>query len=166
MSKPSKQYQFKTSWRESVSDSKLISPSKLPINESWCVLVNRSFCELKVQHLESHRVYPIKPDLNPPDLNPILTVDDTKINHLSFVVGQQVKLDLAFNNVKPKDWYFVIDLVQLRKGSGCVTLRGWSIKLNSRLGYFILVHFTICISKTWNWKSSIRILFCQRSRQI
>ena len=76
------------------------------------------------------------------------------------------KLDLAFNNVKPKDWYFVIDLVQLRKGSGCVTLRGWSIKLNSRLGYFILVHFTRCISKTWNWKSSIRILFCQRSRQI
>ena len=38
----------KTSWRESVTDSKLIriSPSKLPINESWCVLVSRSFCDM------------------------------------------------------------------------------------------------------------------------
>ena len=32
------------------------------------------------------------------------------------------KLDLAFNHVKPKDWYFVLDLVQLRTGLGCVKL--------------------------------------------
>ena len=25
--------------------------------------------------------------------------------------GQDIELDLAFNNVKPKDWYFVLDLV-------------------------------------------------------
>ena len=29
-----------------------------------------------------------------------------------------IKLDLAFNNVKPKDWYFVLDLVQFRTGLG------------------------------------------------
>ena len=28
------------------------------------------------------------------------------------------KLDLAFKNVKPKDWYFVIDLGQLRTDLG------------------------------------------------
>ena len=39
------------------------------------------------------------------------------------------KLDLAFNNVKPKDWYFVLDLVQFRIELGCVRLTnktfGW-----------------------------------------
>ena len=30
--------------------------------------------------------------------------------NLSFdVCGNNLKLDLAFNNVKPKDWYFVLD---------------------------------------------------------
>ena len=29
-----------------------------------------------------------------------------------------IKLDLAFNNVKPKDWYFVFDLVRFRTGLG------------------------------------------------
>ena len=29
-----------------------------------------------------------------------------------------IKLDLAFNNVKPKDWYFVLDLVRFRTGLG------------------------------------------------
>ena len=33
-----------------------------------------------------------------------------------------IKLDLAFNNVKPKDWYFVFDLVRFRTGLGCVRL--------------------------------------------
>ena len=33
-----------------------------------------------------------------------------------------LKLDLAFNNVKPKDWYFVLDLVRFRTGIGCVRL--------------------------------------------
>ena len=28
----------------------------------------------------------------------------------------------AFNNVKPKDWYFVLDQVQFRTGLGCVRL--------------------------------------------
>ena len=28
----------------------------------------------------------------------------------------------AFNNVKPKDWYFVFELVQFRTGLGCVRL--------------------------------------------
>ena len=28
------------------------------------------------------------------------------------------ELDLAFNYVKPKDWYFVLDLVQFRTGLG------------------------------------------------
>ena len=30
--------------------------------------------------------------------------------------GWATKLDLAFNNVKPKDWYFVLDLVRFRTG--------------------------------------------------
>ena len=41
----------------------------------------------------------------------------------------QKELDLTFNNVKPKDWYFVIDLVQFRIELGCVRLTnkifGW-----------------------------------------
>ena len=32
------------------------------------------------------------------------------------------KLDLAFNNVKPNDWYFVLDLVRVRTELGCVRL--------------------------------------------
>ena len=32
------------------------------------------------------------------------------------------KLDLVFNNVKPNDWYFVLDLVQVRTELGCVRL--------------------------------------------
>ena len=28
----------------------------------------------------------------------------------------------AFINVKPKDWYFVLDLVQFRTGLGCVRI--------------------------------------------
>ena len=32
------------------------------------------------------------------------------------------KLDLAFNNVKPKDWYFVLDYVRFRTELGCVRL--------------------------------------------
>ena len=28
------------------------------------------------------------------------------------------ELDLAFNNFKPKDWYFVLDQVQFRTGLG------------------------------------------------
>ena len=34
------------------------------------------------------------------------------------MVDERKKLDLAFNNVKPKDWYFVLDLVQFRTGLG------------------------------------------------
>ena len=41
---------------------------------------------------------------------------------MSFVRDKISKLDLAFNNVKPKDWYFVFDLVQLRTGLGCIRL--------------------------------------------
>ena len=29
-----------------------------------------------------------------------------------------MELDLAFNNVKPKNWYFVLDLVCIRTGLG------------------------------------------------
>ena len=29
-------------------------------------------------------------------------------------MGNEEERDLAFNNVKPKDWYFVLDLVQDR----------------------------------------------------
>ena len=43
-----------------------------------------------------------------------------------------VRLDLAFNNVKPNDWYFVLDLVRVRTELGyvCKTnkpkfLAGW-----------------------------------------
>ena len=33
-----------------------------------------------------------------------------------------MRLDLRVNNVKSKDWYFVLDQVQLRTGLGCVRL--------------------------------------------
>ena len=33
-----------------------------------------------------------------------------------------VRLDLAFNNVKPNDWYFVLDLVRVRTELVCVIL--------------------------------------------
>ena len=33
------------------------------------------------------------------------------------------KLDLAFNNVKPKDWYFVLDEVRFRTELGCEVVR-------------------------------------------
>ena len=37
---------------------------------------------------------------------------------LDILPGLEVRLDLAFNNVKPKDWYFVLDLVLFRTGLG------------------------------------------------
>ena len=36
----------------------------------------------------------------------------------SFEVACKKLLDLAFNNVKPKDWYFVLDLVRFRTELG------------------------------------------------
>ena len=45
-----------------------------------------------------------------------------KIIEVSTSFDLKEKLDLAFNNVKPKDWYFVFDLVQLRTGLECVRL--------------------------------------------
>ena len=39
----------------------------------------------------------------------VLVIQIYKQNHCSLVYNQI--LDLAFNNVKPNDWYFVLDLV-------------------------------------------------------
>ena len=42
----------------------------------------------------------------------------TLTNAISKTKEIKNELDLAFNNVKPNDWYFVIDLVQFRTGLG------------------------------------------------
>ena len=49
--------------------------------------------------------------------------DKTYLFYLSLCV--KYKLDLAFNNVKPKDWYFVLDQVRIRTGLRCVRWGGW-----------------------------------------
>ena len=36
------------------------------------------------------------------------------------LLKNRMELNLAFNNVKPKDWYFVLTLVQFRTELGCV----------------------------------------------
>ena len=36
-----------------------------------------------------------------------------------------LKLDLAFNNVKPKDWYFVLDCTGMCKTNKSKFLAGW-----------------------------------------
>ena len=38
-------------------------------------------------------------------------------------LSSSVKTRPAFNNIKPKDWYFVLDQVQLRTGLECVRLK-------------------------------------------
>ena len=52
------------------------------------------------------------------------------------------KLDLAFNNVKPKDWYFVLDSVRVRTELGCVRLTNQNFWLNgSRASFLFPSHF-------------------------
>ena len=49
---------------------------------------------------------------------------------------RKYKLDLAFNNLKPKDWYFVLDYVRFRTELGCVRLTNlnfWLHNLNTRI---------------------------------
>ena len=56
------------------------------------------------------------------------------------------KLDLAFNNVKPKDWYFVLDKVQFRTDLGCVRLKNQIFWLDgSRASFLVLV-----LLSTWS----------------
>ena len=50
-----------------------------------------------------------------------------------------MELDLTFNNVKPKDWYFVLDLVQFRTILGCVRL----ITIFFVNGVLLLRHFLL-----------------------
>ena len=55
----------------------------------------------------------------------------TTTSSTSTRLDNKTKLDLAFNNVKPKDWFFFLDLVQFR--TGCVILINQSGLLMSGL---------------------------------
>ena len=57
----------------------------------------------------------------------------------SWVTGvcQEKQLDLAFNNVKPKDWYFVLDLVWVRTELGCVRLTNQKWLNGSRTSFLV-----------------------------
>ena len=43
----------------------------------------------------------------------------------------KLKLDLAFNNIKPKDWYFVLHWVRFRTGFGYERLIMYHIQTKS-----------------------------------
>ena len=49
-----------------------------------------------------------------------------------------VRLDLAFNNVKPNDWYFVLDLVRVRTELGCVRLTNQNFWLDGSRASFLV----------------------------
>ena len=49
-----------------------------------------------------------------------------------------VRLDLAFNNVKPNDWYFVLDLVRVRTELGCVILTYQNFWLDGSRASFLV----------------------------
>ena len=48
------------------------------------------------------------------------------------------QLDLVFNNVKPNDWYFVLDLVQVRTKLGCVRLTNQNFWLDGSGASFLV----------------------------
>ena len=51
-------------------------------------------------------------------------------------VENSLKLDLAFNNVKPKDWYFVLDSIQFRTELECVRLTNQNFWLDGSRASF------------------------------
>ena len=50
----------------------------------------------------------------------------------------RLELDLAFNNVKPKDWYFALDKVQFMTELGCVRLTNPNFWLNGSRASFLV----------------------------
>ena len=59
------------------------------------------------------------------------------------------KLDLAFNNVKPNDWYFVLDLVRVRTELGCVRLTNQIFWLDGSRASFLVPGYSP--SKSYGW---------------
>ena len=53
------------------------------------------------------------------------------------MVSLESLLDFALNNVKPKDWYFVLDWVQFRTELGCVRLTNQNAWLDESKASFI-----------------------------
>ena len=58
-----------------------------------------------------------------------------------------VRLDLAFNNVKPNDWYFVLDLVRVRTELGCVRLTNQNFWLDGSRASFLVPTYSTSKSK-------------------
>ena len=57
-------------------------------------------------------------DLDFFDRNNISFVRQNYELFFNILMTLDIEHDLAFNNVKPKDWYFVLDLVRFRTGLG------------------------------------------------
>ena len=57
-------------------------------------------------------------------------------------IKRRRKLDLAFNNVKPKDRYFVIDYVQFRTELRCVRLTNQNFWLNGSRASFLVPSYS------------------------
>ena len=53
-----------------------------------------------------------------------------------------LKLDLAFNNVKPKDWYFVLYKVQFRTALGYVRPTNQSFWLDGSRASFLVPSYS------------------------